>query len=309
MTFRNSTRPSFKVREFISLRRRLYAHVKMLSNEIGPRNLQHYSALKKAQDYITEQMTIYNSEFSTQHYRTGKKAVNNLIIEKVGQSKPDEIIIVGAHYDTVMDSPGADDNATGIACVLELSRLLHNYANQRTLRFVAFTLEEPPFFGTEEMGSDVYAKSCKNNNENVAGMIALEMLGYYSERKRSQKYPFPDLKNHYSDRGNFIALVGNSRSEHLVNGLAKYAKKPELIRIRKLVSPAHFHGINLSDHASFWKYEYPAIMITDTAFYRNPYYHEVSDTIDKLNFRYFTRTVLSLLYALKKLDRQQILSL
>jgi len=296
-----------RLRDFLALRRKLYSHVYTLSSEIGPRNLQYYSALKRSQDYISEQMTIHYSNFFIQQYHHEKKSVNNLIVEKIGQTVPGEIIVVGAHYDTVADSPGADDNATGIACLLELTRLLHNYDNQRTLRFVAFTLEEPPFFGTKQMGSDVYARSCREKKENIVGMIALEMLGYYTGKKRSQKYPMPLMKDHYSDRGNFIVIVGNGQSRQLAGDVAKHIKKASLIETRTIISPPYIHGIDLSDHSSFWKYDYPATMITDTAFYRNPHYHEVSDTIDKLNFRYFTRVVYSLAYALKKLDQQKII--
>lgn len=306
MSLKKKIAPKIKWRDFLNLKRRLYTHVDMLATTIGTRNLQHYSALKKAQDYIAAQMTNYVSALSIQQFCADKKSVNNLILEKEGSVVPEEIIIIGAHYDTVVSSPGADDNASAIAGLLELIRLLHHYDNRRTLRFVAFTLEEPPFFGTELMGSEVYAKSCRDKNENVVAMVALEMLGYYSEKRRSQKYPLPDMKNHYSSRGNFIAVVGNESARQLTDDVTKHLENRDLIRIRKIVSPAYFHGIDLSDHSSFWKYDYPAIMLTDTAFYRNPHYHEVSDTIDKLNFRYFTQVVFSLAYALEMLDRQEM---
>lgn len=307
MNFRKKTVTKIRWRDFRALRKRLHAHVYKLSYEIGPRNLQHYSALNKTQAYITEQMILHNSNFLIQQYHYEKKMISNLIVEKIGQHRPDEIIIVGAHYDTVLDSPGADDNATGIACLLELIRLLHNYNNQRTLRFVAFTLEEPPFFGTDQMGSDVYARSCKEKNENIVGMIALEMLGYYTEKRRSQNYPLPDMVGQYSDRGNFIAVVTNDQYGQLAIDFAEKIKEVSLIKTKTIIPNFHIHGIDLSDHSSFWKYNYPAIMITDTAFYRNPHYHEVSDTIDTLNFKYFTRAVYALGYALKKLDQQDMI--
>lgn len=307
MNFRTKSGLKIRWRDFHALQKRLYAHVNVLSNEFGPRNLQHYSALKKTGDYIATQMAQHNINFSTQQYCHGKKSIKNLIVEKLGQDKPDEIIIVGAHYDTVLDSPGADDNATGIACLLELIHLLHHYDTNRTLRFVAFTLEEPPFFDTEQMGSNVYAKSCKEKAENIVAMIALEMLGYYKERRGSQKYPLPDMIGDYSDKGNFIAIVGNDQSRQLGIDLAEKMKEASLVKTRTIIPNSPIHGIDLSDHSSFWKYNYPAIMITDTAFYRNPHYHESSDTIDKLNFRYFTRLVFSLAYALKQLDKKELL--
>jgi Zn-dependent M28 family amino/carboxypeptidase len=307
MNFRTKSDLKISWREFHSLRSRLYAHVNVLSNEIGPRNLQHYSGLKKTGDYITAQMKKHNINFSTQQYCYGRKTIMNLIAEKLGQDQADEIIVVGAHYDTVLDSPGADDNATGIACLLELIRLLHRYNTNRTFRFVAFTLEEPPFFGSEQMGSNVYAKSCREKDENIVGMIALEMLGYYKERRRSQKFPLPDMIGHYSDKGNFIAIVGNNHSHPLGSVLADKMKETSLVKTRIIIPNSPIHGIDLSDHSSFWRYNYPAIMITDTAFYRNPHYHENSDTIEKLNFRYFTRLVFSLADALKQLDKKDLL--
>jgi hypothetical protein len=307
MNFRKKTVTKIRWRDFRSLRKRLYAHVYMLSNEIGPRNLQHYSALNKTQAYITEQVILHNSNVSIQQYHHEKKLISNLIVENIGQHKPEEIIIVGAHYDTVLDSPGADDNATGIACLLELIRMLLQYNNNRTIRFVAFTLEEPPFFGTDQMGSDVYARSCKEKNENIVGMIALEMLGYYSEKRRSQNYPLPDMVGQYSDRGNFIAVVTNDQYGQLAIDFAEKIKEVSLIKTKTIIPNFHIHGIDLSDHSSFWKYNYPAIMITDTAFYRNPHYHEISDMIDTLNFKYFTRAVYALGYALKNLDQQDMI--
>jgi len=307
MNFRKKSVIKISWRDFLTLQKRLYTHVQVLSDEIGPRNLQNYLALNKTRDYIAEQMILHTKNFSIQQYPYEKKSISNLIVEKIGQNAPDEIIVVGAHYDTVLDSPGADDNATGIACLLELIRLLHQYNNNRTLRFVAFTLEEPPFFGTEQMGSNVYAKSCKVKDENIVAMIALEMLGYYTEKRRSQKYPLPDMKGQYSDKGNFIAVVGNEESRRLANGFTEKITKASHIKSAAIIPHSHIHGIDLSDHSSFWKYNYTAIMITDTAFYRNPHYHEISDTIDTLNFRYFTRTAHALVYALKKLDQQDVI--
>lgn len=302
-------KPGIKIswRDFRTLRNRLYTHVHVLSNEIGSRNLLNYSALNVTRDYIAGQVKMHTGNFFIQQYYYENKLINNLIVEKLGQNKPEEIVVIGAHYDTVMKSPGADDNATGIACLLELICMLHNYNSHRTLRFVAFSLEEPPFFGTEQMGSDVYAKSCKAKNENIAGMIALEMLGYYTEKRRSQKYPLPDMKDQYPDKGNFIAVIGNEQSQQLALNFSKKISETYLIKTKTIIPSAQIPGINLSDHSSFWKYNYPAIMITDTAFYRNPHYHEVSDTIDTLNFKYFARLVYSLAHAVKKLDEEDLI--
>ena len=291
-------------REFKSIRNHLHRHVLMLSNEIGPRNSSHYPSLRKAYHYIEQQMSKYNSELSIQEFQYERRTYHNLILEFPGSELPEEIIVIGAHYDTVMNSPGADDNASGIACLLELVRLLHPYQNKRTLRFVAFTLEEPPFFGTEQMGSYVYARSCREKNENIACMIALEMLGYYTEKRNSQKQPFPHANRHYPDRGNFIALISNENSHHLNKAFASYLNETSMIPAHSYTPNSYLPGIELSDHASFWKNDYPAFMITDTAFFRNPNYHEVNDSIETINFRYFTRFVFSLIHAMQRFDQQ-----
>lgn len=291
-------------KEFKSIRDNLHLHVDTLSNEIGPRNSQYYPALLKTYHYIEQQMSKYNSELSIQDYHYEKKDYHNLILEYQGNELPDEIIVIGAHYDTVLNSPGADDNASGIACLLELIRLLHQYQTKRTVRFVAFTLEEPPFFGTEQMGSYVYARSCRNKNENIVSMIALEMLGFYTEKRNSQKHPFSHANQQYPDKGNFIALISNEKSHHLNKLFTSYIKETSLIEAHSYIPNHYTPEIELSDHASFWKHDYPAFMITDTAFFRNPNYHEVNDNIETINFRYFTRLVFSLIHAIKRFDQQ-----
>ncbi|MDZ7333640.1 MAG: M28 family peptidase [candidate division KSB1 bacterium] len=290
------------------LKRRLYGHVYKLACEFGPRNLEHLAALDKTREYIQQQMSHYNNNLSTHDYLVTHTLIQNLIAEQTGHQYPDEIIVIGAHYDTVKDSPGADDNASGVAGMLELIRLMKFYENQRTLRFIAFNLEEPPFFGTEEMGSHRYANHCKALNENIVAMISLEMLGFYTEKRGTQKYPGAGMIGRYDTRGNFIAVVGNNQSRELGNFVARKLDEMALIKTKEMIHPTPVFGSDLSDHSSFWKHNYPAIMITDTAFYRNPHYHETSDTIDKLNFRYFARLVYSLAYMIQQLDAEQSLT-
>ncbi|MFZ5517222.1 MAG: M28 family peptidase [Candidatus Zhuqueibacterota bacterium] len=287
----------------LAMRRKLHRHVHVLSEEIGPRNLNHYICLNKASDYISGEMKNAEGLFSTQPYKCDKKEVANLIFEKPGSERPEEILIIGAHYDTVLESPGADDNATGIAALLELIHLLHDYPNSRTLRFVAFTLEEPPYFGTDLMGSRYYARHCFEMKEQIVGMIAFEMLGYFSEKKRSQKYPISSMAQKFPSTGNFLAVLGNNQSDLLTKQITLFMREPSLLDIGSFITYNHIPGNELSDHSSFWHYNYPAAMITDTAFYRNPHYHEITDSIDKLNFRYFAKGVLSMAHMLKKLDR------
>ncbi len=294
-------------RDYRMLKRRLYDHVHKLACEFGPRNLEHLSGLHRAGEYIVQQMAHYNRNLSTQNYHVTHNLIQNLIAEQTGHQNPDEIIIIGAHYDTVQDSPGADDNASGVAGLLELIRLLQFYDNRRTLRFIAFNLEEPPYFGTDQMGSHQYANYCKENNENIIAMIALEMLGFYTEKRGSQRYPLAGTTDRNDTRGNFVAVIGNTQSRALGNFAAQKLNEMALIKTKAMIPPTPVYGNDLSDHSSFWKHNYPAIMITDTAFYRNPHYHETSDTIDTLNFRYFTRLVYSLAYLVQQLDIEKSL--
>lgn len=302
--FKNSDNKITK-KQLRVMRRKLHRHVQVLSEEIGPRNLTHYACLNKAAEYISGEMKSADGDFSRQDYVCDKKEVANLIFEKPGSEKPDEIIVIGSHYDTVTESPGADDNATGIAALLELIHLLHDYPNERTLRFVAFTLEEPPYFGTDMMGSRYNAKHSSEKEENIIAMIAFEMLGYFSENKKSQKYPISSMHQRFPSTGDFLAVLGNSQSDRLSEKIAAFMNETSLIDIGAFIPYSYIPGNDLSDHSSFWAYNYPAVMITDTAFYRNPHYHEVTDTIDKLNFRYFAKGVYSMAHMLKQLDRAE----
>ncbi|MBC8183396.1 M28 family peptidase [candidate division KSB1 bacterium] len=305
MSFLNNKSSKITDDALTILQENLIDHVNHLSEVIGPRNLDYYSSLNKASQYISQKMIEYGAEPVLQNYKCKGKLVNNIIAEKKGARFPDEIIIVGGHYDSVMDSPGADDNGTAIAALIELIRLLKDFPNQRTVRFVAFTLEEPPHFGSGKMGSLVYAKSCYKKKENIIAMIALEMLGYFTDEPMSQQYPFPEMLMAYPERGNFIAVVGNKQSEELTNKFADLLKETSLIKTETLIADASVPGVDLSDHASFWRYNYPALMITDTAFYRNPYYHTTEDKIDFLNFKVFAKLVYGLAFAIKKLNESQ----
>lgn len=305
MNFLKNSNVKISKKQLRILRRKLHRHVLVLSDEIGPRNLTHYSCLNKAAEYIADEMRSAHGNFSSEDYLCNKKHVSNLIFEKRGRDIPDNILLIGAHYDTVMESPGADDNATGIAALLEIIHLLDDYANSQTLRFVAFTLEEPPHFGTDMMGSRYHARHAFEKKENIIGMIAFEMLGYFIEKKRSQKYPISTMAQKYPTTGDFLAVLGNNQSELLAKKAAKFMREPSLLEIGSFVPYNHIPGNELSDHSSFWHYNYPAVMVTDTAFYRNPNYHEITDTIDQLNFRYFAKAVFSLAHMIKKIDQDE----
>lgn len=264
------------------LAKNLELHVKKLSDEIGERSMFKYEALEKAAEYISGELKSYGYEVEYQEYAVDGKAAKNIIATKRGLGKENEIVIVGAHYDSCFN-PGADDNASGVAGLLELAKAFSQERIARNVKFIAFTNEEPPFFKTEEMGSRVYAKAARQSNENIKAVLILEMIGYYSDKPNSQRYP-PFIGLFYPNQANFISVVGNFPSVTLVKKLVVGFKKATHFPIESAVLPGFVNGVDFSDHWSFWKEGYPAIMVTDTAFYRNPHYHQSSDTYQKLNY-------------------------
>jgi len=270
--------PNFQKEE---VTKNLYRHVEHLSVKIGERHLWRNGSLSQATEYIESVLTSYGYEVWRQTYNCYSKSVSNLIVEKKGSDK--EILIIGAHYDTVPGTPGADDNASGLAGLLELARLHQPCANQKTLVFAAFANEEPPCFGSPHMGSMVYAKHLRDQKTPVEVMISLEMIGYFS-KETIQRYPFPGMAFFYPKTGNYIGVVGNFRSSKYVSLFKKSIRKYSTIDSRSLTAPEFFGGINLSDNYSFWHYGFRAIMITDTSFFRNKNYHLETDTIDTLDF-------------------------
>ena len=199
--------------------------------------------------------------------------------------------MVGAHYDTVSGSPGANDNGTGVAALLELARRLAGRPARRTIRFVAFVNEEPPFFQTAEMGSVVYASAARARGDRIAGMLSLETMGYYSTVAGSQQYPAPELSGLYPDVGNFIGFVANEASRPLLESASRAFVANSSVPLRGAALPEALPGTGWSDHWSFWQAGYPAMMVTDTAPWRYPYYHTAEDTPDKLVFGSFIAVV------------------
>ena len=221
------------------------------------------------------------------------RKVRNISVEIPGNTKPGEVIVVGAHYDTVYDSPGADDNTSGIAALLELARLLKDSHPARTVRFVAFVNEEPPWFQTESMGSLVYARAAHRKHENIVAAIPLEAIGMYSDQPGSQQYPEP-MGLLYPDRGDFIGFVGNLSSRALVRNVIGIFRQTGTIPSEGSAAPEFLSGVGWSDHWSFWQVGYPAIMVTDTAPFRNPNYHHRSDKPDTLDYERTARVVTGL---------------
>jgi Zn-dependent M28 family amino/carboxypeptidase len=276
----------------------LFKHVEYLSVKIGDRHLWKEGSLNKAADYIETVFTSSGYAVWRQNYSCYGQSVSNLIAKKPGTDK--EAVIMGAHYDTVPGSPGADDNASAMAGLLELARLNRETSNKKTLVFSAFVNEEAPCFGSPNMGSMVYAKHLKEQKIPVEVMVSLEMIGYFSE-ERIQAYPLPGMGLVYPKTGDYIGVVGNFHSSKHVSFFKKGIRKHSNINARSLTAPEFFGGINLSDNYSFWHHGYRAVMVTDTSFFRNRHYHQLTDTIDTLDFDRMAEVIKGLYYTLLEL--------
>jgi Zn-dependent M28 family amino/carboxypeptidase len=220
-----------------------------------------------------------------------------------GTTKANEIIVIGAHYDSVRGTVGANDNASGTAAVLEMARLLKDKRLARTVRLVAFVNEEPPFFQTEHMGSLVYARLCKKRGDKVVAMFTPETIGFYDDRKGSQRYPAP-FNLFYPSEGNFIAFVGNTSSRTLIARSLSSFRKHAQFPSQGAALPGSIQGIGWSDHWSFWQEGWPAFMVTDTAPFRYPHYHETTDTPDKVDYGRTARVVMGLTRVAEDLANQ-----
>jgi len=258
-------------------------HITTLCKNPAGRNFIEKQGLNEARKYIAEQFKSSGYQVVFQEYQLSGDVFANIEVTHSGTKHPEEIIIVGAHYDAVYGASGANDNGTGVAAILELANRFKDKNYPRTLRFVAFVNEEPPNFMTGNMGSYVYAKRVTEEKENIIAMFSLETIGYFSDEAGSQHYP-PFFNLFYPDKGNFIAFVGNLSSRRLVTKSIQLFREYSIFPSEGIAAPAFIPGISWSDHWSFWKHGYPAIMITDTAPYRYPYYHTPEDTPDKVNY-------------------------
>lgn len=274
--------------EEVELRDRLKHHVWALAGEIGERNLWRYEALEASASYIEEALRESGYDVASQHFLVAGKTVKNLEAERTGTVLPDEIVLVGAHYDSVRGSPGANDNATGTAALLEIARLLAGKTLVRSVRFVAFVNEEAPFFQTDDMGSRVYARRVREHGEQIVAMLSLETIGYYTNAPNSQEYPFP-FKLFYPSTGNFVGFVGNIRSRGLVRRSIQSFRRHAAFPSEGVAAPGWMVGVGWSDHWAFWEAGYPAMMVTDTALFRYKHYHTRMDTPDKIDYESMAR--------------------
>lgn len=268
----------------------LRAHVDALAGTIGERNLWQPGTLTRAAVYIAEAFAAAGYSPRAQEYDVQGRSVANIEATLGGAADPDSIIVVGAHYDTVMGCPGANDNATGVAATLEIARRFAGTPRARTIRFVAFANEEPPFFQTPSMGSVVYAEAAKRRGDAIRAMLSLETIGYYSDAPGSQRYP-PPLNLLFPDVGNFIAFVSNLGSARLLRSAQRAFKERTAFPVQAAPAPESVAGVGWSDQWAFWRAGYQALMVTDTAPYRYPWYHTPDDTPDKIDFEKFERVV------------------
>ncbi|MFW5924683.1 MAG: M28 family peptidase [Myxococcota bacterium] len=274
------------------LRRELEADVHELAGRIGERNLSRTDALDAAARFIERSLgEAGHARIDRQRYEADGHPCDNLAVEIPGTDRADEIVVVGAHYDSAFGSPGANDNGTGVAAVLAFARRWAARApGRRTLRLVAFTNEEVPHTHEESMGSLRYARRCRRQQERIVAMLALETMGYYSNAPHSQSYPLP-MTPLYPNRGSFIGFVGNLGSLPLVRRSAAAFRRHSDFPCRSAILPGWVPGVAWSDHASFWSQGYPGIMVTDTAPFRYPHYHRPSDTPDKVDYPRLARVV------------------
>ena len=276
--------------ELRALEQELHSYVQTLAGDIGERNLFHYDKFLAAAEYIRSTLADVGYEVQRQAYEVEGKVCENIEAEVLGTDRPDEILLIGAHYDSVKGSPGANDNGTGVAAMLALARAFRQSPLKRTLRFVAFANEEPPFFQTDDMGSRHYAQRSKQRGESIVLMFSLETIGYYSDNPGSQSYP-PPLNFVYPSTGNFIAFVSNTENGRWVRTVIDGFRQQVLFPSEGAVLWGWIPGVGWSDHWAFWKEGFPAVMVTDTALFRYPAYHTAEDTPDKVNYERLARVV------------------
>ncbi|MGE5207754.1 MAG: M28 family peptidase, partial [Alphaproteobacteria bacterium] len=269
-----------------------------------------YAQLNAAADHIEDSFSRAGFRPRRDSYEIRGQACYNIEAEVPSRgfsgaavSRPPSVIVIGAHYDSVFGSPGANDNGSGVAALLALARRFAAKKSEYTLRFVAFVNEEPPYFLSDEMGSSIYARRCKDRGDQISAMISLETIGYFTDAPGSQTYPSPGLGIFYPKVGNFIGFVGNIHSRGLLRRVVALFRKNAKIPSEGAALPAFVPGVSWSDQWSFWRCGYPGIMVTDTAPFRYPYYHSSSDTPDKLDYDRFTLVVSGMEKVIEGLDK------
>jgi len=280
---------------------RLERDVRQLSESYCPRDWTHVENLDRGAEYVKAQFEAAGARVGEQTFLVRGKTYRN-VIARFGPESGDPIV-VGAHYDAFQELPGADDNASGVAGMLELARLL----GQRDLRgpvdLVAYTLEEPPFFRSKLMGSALHARLLQAQGVKTRGVIVLEMIGFFSDAKGSQDFPMPVMNLFYPARGNFVAVVSNLGCVGLTRRVKRAMRTASDLPVRSMNAPGFIPGVDFSDHHPYWDAGYKAVMVTDSAFNRNRAYHSSGDTADRLDYRRMAKVVEGVLEAVKDLDQ------
>jgi Zn-dependent M28 family amino/carboxypeptidase len=268
---------------------RLQSHVRMLSQTLHPRSIENLTNLEAAADYVHKEFAASGAQVSDQWFEVRGEKYRNVIARFGPAEGP--LLVIGAHYDSFETTPGADDNASGVAGLIELARLLAADPPQRPVELVAYTLEEPPYFLTSSMGSAHHARSLRAAGREVTLMLALEMIGWFSDARGSQSFPLPGMRLFYSDRADFIGIIGRfndwAQTRKVKTAMAGAGDLP----VHSINTLLAIPGVDFSDHQSYWNEGYHALMITDTAFYRNPHYHQAGDTQDTLDYRRMAQVV------------------
>lgn len=279
---------------------KLRGHVEIMSQTFAPRNYKRIWNLNKCADYIHGRFEAAGGAVSEQPFDVEGEIYRNVIA--LFGPETDSRIVIGAHYDSCQDTPGADDNASGVAGLIELAVLLGKTDLKQQVELVAFTLEEPPFFRTGNMGSARHAYLHRKNNVQVDFMVSLEMIGYFSDNPGSQLFPTAMLKLIYPDTGNYIGVIGSMGERKLARRFKEIMRGATDLPVESMCAPKNFPGIDYSDHRNYWANEYKAIMITDTAFMRNSRYHESSDTAETLDYERMSKVVLGVYEAVVQLS-------
>lgn len=265
------------------------SHLTAITKTGSSRTYKNIDQLNATADYIKTVFSQYADSVSIQEYMAGGQVYKNIICSFGTENK--ERIIVGAHYDVCENQEGADDNASGIVGLLELSRLLKGQKLKHRVDLVAYSLEEPPYFRSTYMGSYIHAKSLVDSKAEVYGMISLEMIGYFKDTKKSQSYPIGVLSMFYGNRGDYITLVKKFGAGKFTRKFCRKYRSAKVIKTKKFTGPAALPGIDFSDHLNYWKFGFSAMMITDTSFYRNKNYHQSTDTMETLDLARMAKVI------------------
>lgn len=282
-----------RIADLNHIRQELESDIYFMSVTLGPRNAFSYERLRQCAAWIKKRWESQGYAVKSHTFSIQGQDYENLEIEIKGRKSPTEIVIVSAQYDTLPDSPGANNNASGVAVLLQLSNLLKNYSPDRTLRLINFVNEEDPFFGTEWMGSFTYAEDVYKRNENIKIMLSIDSIGIYKDEPGSQKLPFP-FSVFYPDRGNFLAFIGDFDSRTYMIRATKGFKKGSSFPIKAGVVPKWVKGAAWSDHSSFWKFGFAGMQITDTGAFRSPYHTTAEDTMEKIDIEALSRIVMGM---------------